>query len=99
METEDLEFKDILKHLDRESAHVVVRLETRPKGRVVTIVKPHSLIQDAKALASLARRLKESLGTGGSVKEGEIVLQGDQREHVKRELVKLGFQEESVEMV
>ncbi len=79
-ETEELEFRDILKHLDRESEHFVVRLETHHSGRLVTIIQPHSLIKDSAALLRLAHRLKESLGTGGDVEENRIILHGDQRD-------------------
>ncbi len=99
MENEDLEFHDILKHLDRESAHFIVRLETHHSGRIVTVVQPHDLIKDSIDLPSLAHKLKLSLGTGGDVENGRIVLHGDHREHAKKELLKLGVPAENVEMI
>ncbi len=99
MESEDLSFDDILKHIDRESEHFVVRLETHHTGREVTVVEPHRPTRDEAFLKTLAHRLKEALGTNGDVEEGRITLHGDQREHVKRELVKLGFSLESIELI
>ena len=38
-----------------------------------------------------ARRLKQKLACGGTVKEGVIVLQGDQRKNIRRFLVESGY--------
>ena len=100
MESEDLEFDDILKHIDRESEHFVVRLETHHHtGRQLTVVEPHRPSKDDASLKALAFKLKESLGTSGSVENGRIILHGDHRDHVVRELVKLGFSTENIELI
>jgi len=99
MENEELEFKDILRHLDRESAHFVIRLETHHSGRLVTVVQPHDMIKDSIDLPALAHRLKRNLGTGGDVENGRIVLHGDHREQAKSQLVKLGNLPENVELI
>ncbi len=100
MSSEDLTFEDILKHIDRESEHVVVRLEAHHRsGREVTIVEPHRLSKDEPSLRDLAHKLKEALGTGGDVEGGRIVLHGEQRTKAKDELVKLGFNEENIELI
>jgi translation initiation factor 1 len=99
VESEDLEFHNILKHLDRESAHFVIRLETHHTARLVTVLQPHDLIRDSIDLQGLAHRLKESLGTGGEVENGRIVLHGDHRERSRKELVKLGVPDENIEVI
>lgn len=99
MENEELGFQDTLKHLDRESAHFVVRLETHHSGRVVTVVQPHDLIRDSVDLHRLAHELKEALGTSGNAENGRIVLHGDHRDQAKNELVKLGIPAENVETI
>ncbi|MFO0808912.1 MAG: hypothetical protein U0746_09840 [Gemmataceae bacterium] len=43
------------------------------------------------ALAELATLLKQRVGTGGTVRDGRIEIQGDQRERVAAELEKLGY--------
>jgi len=47
---------------------------------------------DQPALLELAAKLKQRCGTGGAVKDGQIEIQGDQRERVRLELERLGFQ-------
>src|SRR5437870_1835520 len=71
MSSEDLTFEDILKHIDKESEHFVIRLETHHRyGREVTIVEPHRPTKDESSLKEIARQLKEALGTGGDVEGG-----------------------------
>src|SRR5262245_57946208 len=54
-----------------------LRLETRPGGRVVTLVL--GLSGSESDLAALAKALKSACGTGGTVKDGVVELQGDHR--------------------
>ncbi|MFZ0345490.1 MAG: hypothetical protein WAL24_10070 [Nitrososphaeraceae archaeon] len=42
--------------------------------------------------------LKTNIGTGGTYKDGQIVLQGDHREAVKNMLIGKGFNEDSIEV-
>ena len=97
-EDQELDFRDIRKHLDRESAHFVVRLETH-SGKPVTTVEPHRRIRDSIELPRLAHRLKDRLGTGGEVEEGRIILHGDHRERAGNELVNLGAEAENIEII
>jgi predicted translation initiation factor SUI1 len=46
---------------------------------------------DDSALKELAGTLKQRCGTGGTVKDGRIEIQGDQRERIVAELEKLGY--------
>ncbi|MBV9123845.1 MAG: hypothetical protein JO112_10850 [Planctomycetes bacterium] len=59
------------------------------RGKGVTTISDLPL-GEAEILA-LAARLKERCGTGGTVKDGRIEIQGDQRDRVAAELEKLGF--------
>jgi len=98
-ENQDLDFRDILKHLDRESAHFVIRLETHHSGRVVTVVQPHDLIRDSINLPGLTHKLKQNLGTSGDVENGRIILHGDHRDQARIELLKLGVSAGNIEMI
>ena len=48
---------------------------------------------------SISSELKRKIGTGGTYKEGQIILQGDQREAVKKLLIKKGLNEQSIEVL
>jgi translation initiation factor 1 len=53
-------------------------------GKPVSIVR--GLRLDTKGLAALATRLKRACGTGGTAKDGEIIIQGDHRARLAAEL-------------
>ena len=46
---------------------------------------------DEKGLADLAVKLKTRLGTGGTVKDGRIEIQGDQRDRIVAELEGMAY--------
>lgn len=70
---------------------VRVRRETAGRnGKGVTTISGLPLAE--AALKDLAKALKVSCGVGGSVKDGVIEIQGDQREKIKAELEKRGYQ-------
>ncbi|MBS3732119.1 MAG: translation initiation factor Sui1 [Desulfobacterales bacterium] len=69
---------------------VRVRRETKGrKGKGVTIITGVPLEGDR--LKQLAKRLKAKCGSGGTVKNGVIEIQGDRRDMLKEELEAEGF--------
>lgn len=65
-------------------------LETKNRGgKAATVIKGFS--GNEQDLKELGKKLKNFLGTGGAVKEMEIIIQGDQREKVLDWLLKEGF--------
>jgi translation initiation factor 1 len=70
----------------------VVRIGRETKGRKgsgVTIIM--GLPLDEKGLKNIAKQFKQKCGTGGTVKAGTIEMQGDHRELLLQELLKLGY--------
>ncbi len=76
----------------RPAADGVIRLMRETKGRKgkgVTLITGFDL--DAKSLKELAKSLKQKCGSGGSVKNGIIEIQGDRRDVLELQLVQLGY--------
>ena len=70
----------------------VVRVSRETKGRggkSVTLVK--GLALDALALAQMGKQLRAACGSGGTVKDGVIEVQGDHRALVIEALTKQGY--------
>jgi translation initiation factor 1 len=69
------------KALPSSDGIVRVSLETKGRrGKGVTVIKGVPL--DAAALIDLGKQLKAACGSGGTVKEGVIEIQGDHRDAV-----------------
>lgn len=58
-------------------------------GKAVTLVE--NFIGKEEDLEDLGKKLKNFCGTGGSVKDRQIIIQGDQREKVMQWLIKNEF--------
>jgi len=70
----------------------IVRVGRSTKGRKGKVVSTVTGIPgDADELASIAGELKRRCGTGGTLKEGVIEIQGDHRDTLVEELEKRGF--------
>jgi len=73
----------------RGAGPVRLRVERRASGRVVTIVT--GLPGTPAQVALLARELRAHCGAGGTARDGEVELQGDQREKAAAALVAGGL--------
>jgi len=76
-------------HIAREQQDIMIFTTRRRYGKVVTIVE--GIDGSAIELEDLAKTLKTRCAAGGTVKKGNIELQGDHAQKVKEELRKLGF--------
>jgi translation initiation factor 1 len=77
---------------ERQQGDGVARVSRETKGRggkAVTVVKGLALADDE--LSALGKRLKAACGSGGTVKDGVIEVQGDHVEKVMEALKKEGF--------
>ena len=67
-----------------------VRIEKKGRGgKTATLVS--GFVGTSADLADLGRTLKSKCGVGGSVKDGEILVQGDFRERVVSLLRSMGY--------
>jgi translation initiation factor 1 len=58
-------------------------------GKTVTVI--YGLQHSAAAYKELLATLKTACGTGGTIKDGELEIQGDQRDKVAEKLLQLGY--------
>ena len=67
-----------------------IRLDTKHRaGKAVTLLK--GLLEPMRDARDSGKKLKSFCGTGGSVKDGEIIVQGDNREKILQWLQKNGY--------
>lgn len=66
-----------------------ISLQRLKGGKVATIIE--SFIGTEADLETLGKLLKNKCGTGGTVKDGLILIQGDQREKIIGVLTSLGY--------
>jgi translation initiation factor 1 len=91
-----LSIDDIVRELDREETKIVISKVIKKFNKPTTVVRG---LEERKDAQSIARDLKTKLGTGGTYKAGQIILQGDHRESVKNFLLAKGFKQESIEVI
>lgn len=58
-------------------------------GKPVSLVK--NLVLSSEDMKALAKKLKQECGTGGTVKDGVIEIQGEQRQRIAEVLHRLGY--------
>lgn len=69
---------DVLRELDRNVVHIVIREETRRFSKPTTLIQ--GISSEKGELRRVTHELKTKLATGGNFKDGMIILQGDKRE-------------------
>jgi translation initiation factor 1 len=84
---------EILRELDAEKAQITVSTEIRRFNKPVTIVQG---MLDNKDALSITKYLKNKIGTGGTFKEGKIMLQGNHKGEVAKLLIAFGFDEKII---
>lgn len=76
--------------LEPAQQNLRIRLDTKHRsGKAVTLIEHFTGTEDD--LEKLGKQLKTFCGTGGSVKDRQVIIQGDQREKVFQWLIKNGY--------
>ena len=80
---------DELETLANNEQNLKVCIDKHRAGKVVIIIK--EFVGTTEDLKSLGKLLKSTCGVGGSVKNGEIIIQGNIRDKVMEILEKEGY--------
>jgi translation initiation factor 1 len=63
--------------------------EKRKRGKIVTVIS--GLLDEANSLPELLTKLKTTCGAGGTIKDGNLEIQGDHLDRVRDQLKSLGY--------
>lgn len=89
---EGLSLGDQEETLPKEDQELRVRIERKGrKGKTVTLIS--GFVGQSADLEELGKELKAKCGIGGSVKEGEVILQGEVVERVASLLREMGYKQ------
>lgn len=81
----------IVKSLPPQQQTAYLHRESKGRGgKTVSLVKNLTLSEDD--LKTLSKQLKQACGTGGTIKDGVIEIQGDHREKMAVVLRQMGYQ-------
>ena len=81
--------------ISKEQQVIRIYTDKRRYGKTVTIIEGFN--ERDVNLKDIAKALKKKVASGGTVKDGRIELQGDQREKAKRFLEDMGYTVEIIE--
>jgi len=82
--------KPIIKSLPPNQQTAYLHRDSKGRGgKGVTLIK--NLVLSDEDMSALAKKIKQACGTGGTVKDGVIEIQGENRERISDVLIKLGY--------
>ena len=84
----------VCEQIVKSSQKIKITTDKKRYGKIVTVITGFESGIDVK---KIAKTLKNELACGGTYKDNIIELQGDHRSNIKELLVKLGFDEESID--
>ena len=74
---------------NNEEQNIRIHLDRKKGGKVVTVIKGFTTMNDQ--IKTLAKKIKTKCAVGGSIKNYEIIIQGNNRDIIKVLLEKEGF--------
>jgi translation initiation factor 1 len=74
-----------LKELDKNISKIFIYTDLKKFNKPVTIIQ--GLKKDKDIIKTILKELKKNIGTGGTYKNGVIILQGNHQEYVKKFLI------------
>ena len=83
--------EDIINPIEEDFEKLHFELHFSKKGRsgkIVTLVKGVDIDKDT--FKYISKKLKRKLSVGGSIKDGEIIIQGNNRDKIEDILLKMG---------
>lgn len=83
----------VFEEIAKGEQKITISTVSRRYGKIITLVSGFDSNFDIKGIA---KKLKEQLACGGTIKDSVIELQGNHKKQVRPILVKLGFSQESI---
>ena len=81
---------EVVETLDPQAQKLLIQLDKKQRGgKTVTLIT--GFVGNSVDLDLLAKYLRNFCGTGGSAKDGEAIIQGDQKDKVLKWLLKNGY--------
>ena len=83
----------ICDEIAKSEQRITIQLETRKFGKITTVIAG---IGKEVNIKEIAKKLKNEMACGGTVKNGVVELQGNHIRKIKPALIRLGFKEEQI---
>lgn len=84
----------VCEEIAKSDQNIEVKIEKKKFGKISTIVLG---LKDVD-IKDIAKKLKEKLACGGTIKNNVVELQGDHRNKIRQTLVEMGFESNKIKI-
>jgi len=84
----------VCEEIAKSDQNIEVKIEKKKFGKISTIVLG---LKDVD-IKDIAKKLKEKLACGGTIKNNVVDLQGDHRNKIRQTLVEMGFESNKIKI-